>query len=587
MKASVIDVDRVINVIHRRCNSQGVTLEWKPGAATAYTNGKNIVIPAVSQPISQEQLETLYGFIVHECGHHSRPEAFSILNSAQPCEALAAMMNIIEDDGMERAVSKDYLGDRKALGVSNNITLNQAGTHFKTMQDKADPEATEAQMAPLAVTALGQLSRVEWDSYSNEGRADFFNYMHPVAKKLTDTLVKEGWVDKMRNTKTPHDTWDVAVDLFKRLYPNEDEQKAEETRAKGHEMAEPTPGEQGSEEQQGTGSKGNGDEAEAGAPAEQGTIISWKDAVLSEHNEWQPKDLDSVAGTVGIDWSGYNEGGVSLMPQDMVNVVDLNSKEVKGRNCNYNHLQFMADNSSARSFGNQVRRYIQARDRTEVDRERRHGKLDKRSIVKLALPPIDGGDWNKKIFYRMSDKRALNTAIHVLTDWSGSMSGDKMKYAADASGRLVHVFDRVLRVPVQLAAFTNKRTDCDIGLVKAFDKKLSAEQVAQAFARFRSYTSANNDADALMWAYNQLMKRPERRKILIVLSDGCPAGSWAGSGHKNLIHAAQGIEKEGNVELYGIGIKSDAVKSYYSNYTQLHSEKEINRALFEVIKNGC
>jgi cobalamin biosynthesis protein CobT len=176
----------------------------------------------------------------------------------------------------------------------------------------------------------------------------------------------------------------------------------------------------------------------------------------------------------------------------------------------------------------------------------------------------------------------------VLTDWSGSMNGAKMVHAADASGRLVQVFDRILRMPVQLAAFTNGETRCDIGLIKRFeDRSVSPTDIAAGFSRFYPLSSGNNDADAVMWAYNQLKRRKESRKILIVLSDGCPAGAWmGGSSSSNLKHVTKHIQQEGNIELYGVGIMSDAVETYYENFKVLNGPDEINRTLFEIIKQG-
>ncbi len=191
------------------------------------------------------------------------------------------------------------------------------------------------------------------------------------------------------------------------------------------------------------------------------------------------------------------------------------------------------------------------------------------------------------MFYTFEKKKALNTCIHVLTDWSGSMQGEKMVYAADASGRLVYVFDRVLRVPVQLAAFTNGHSCCDIGVIKRFNQRsMSPRQIAENFSKFYKYSSANNDADAVMWAYYELMKRKEERKILIVISDGCPAGHWSGSAHANLEFVTKLIEKHNDVELYGVGIKSTAVENYYTNFKILHETSEINSTLFEIIKQG-
>jgi cobaltochelatase CobT len=222
-----------------------------------------------------------------------------------------------------------------------------------------------------------------------------------------------------------------------------------------------------------------------------------------------------------------------------------------------------------------------------VTRHKYHGRLDRSSIIKLVLPPIDGGEYNKKLFYQQDKHTMKDTCIFVLTDWSGSMKGPKMRSAADASQRLVYVMERILKIPVALACFSNRDTECDIGYIKPFGTRgLSIEEIAHRFAKFRAYTSANNDADALHWAWQQIRKRRETRKILIVLSDGCPAGSWAGSSYDNLHYIVDAITKEKSVELYGVGIHSNAVEKYYPNFKVLDGPEQINETLFNLIKDG-
>lgn len=616
--ASVLDVDHITSVIARRCDSHGIALEWSESHSVPMTNRTRMILPQIYQPVSAEAMTKLYGHVIHECGHHLRPEAFSILENLDAPTAVAAIFNIVEDDGMERQVARSYHGDAKALGEQNSLILNEIGDKWHEESANWPTDLNEQDVAPLAVTGLAQLSRISWDLWSNNTRHKFMNNLHPVAKKLLDDLVSEGWVERFEQTQTTSDCWDTAIDLTKRLYPDADDEQMEQLRQDGHEAMEGN--EDGKTDDQGQdqpGSKGDTGEGEAndeqsqcnGQPAPlaladdngrlpgEGETIHWKDAVLSEHNEWKPKDPNSPPGNIGIDWTDYQSGEVGLAPQKDINVVDLGkrSKERPERNTRYlgrcgSPSSFMPDNRESRAFANQIRRYIQAQKRTKYDPEKYHGELDKRGIIRLALPPIDGGDWNRKIFHQMRSDPAKDTCIHILTDWSGSMSGKKMVYAADASGRLVQVFDRILRMPVQLAAFTNGRTRCDIGLIKKFDERSVAPiDIATGFSRFYKFSSANNDADALMWAYNQTRKRKEERKIIIVLSDGCPAGTWTwrASSHSNLRHVTDHIHRDKEVELYGVGICSNAVENYYENCKVLNDPSEINRTLFEIIKEGA
>ena len=574
--AGVIDIERIHSVVHRRCKDNGVTVTFDPGANTASTNGKHITIPALKHPVTQDALDTLYGYVIHECGHHSRPEAFKILNNAQPPEHVCALFNIAEDDGMEREVASKWRGDKAALSNMNNIITQSVTESWKNPLAQAD---AAQQPEPLASMLLGQMSRQIWDDISGPNIERMIKIMPEKVTDLLTDLIDEGWVDRFRGTTSPHEAWDVAIDLAKRLYPGSDP-AYEKCRAYGHGTERHDPKKDKWKDKKGT--------KEEGDPDAEGKVISWKDVVLSEHNEWQERA--GVPGNMGIDWKGMinvNTHGAGLMPLNMVNVVDMSKSNCSTDSRRGGWEQYLPKNDEARAFANRVRRYLQAQTRTRVRRHRYHGRLDPASIVKLALPPIDGGEWNKKIFYEQDKGQNRDTAIFVLTDWSGSMNGHKMRDAADASQRLVYVMDRVLHIPVALATFSNGRSKCDVGYIKPFGHRgITQEEIAKRFAKFHWYTSANNDADAVNWAYHQLRKRNERRKLLIVLSDGCPAGSWTGRSGDNLKYICRHIEAEGKIELYGVGIRSDAVASYYTNHKILTDSDQINATLFNLIKEG-
>jgi len=80
----------------------------------------------------------------------------------------------------------------------------------------------------------------------------------------------------------------------------------------------------------------------------------------------------------------------------------------------------------------------------------------------------------------------------------------------------------------------------------------------------------NIDGEALLWAYERLRHRPERRKILMVISDGAPIDTStmaANDGSFLVDHLHQviaQIQNKGDVELTAIGIGHD-VTGYYAN----------------------
>jgi len=588
-KASPLDVDNTINVCQRRCDDLNITVKYDPKAETAATDGKNIVLPFIEHPISLDSLTMLYGMVIHECGHHLRPEAFKILKSAKPPAHLFALMNIVEDDGMERDRAKEWRGDKKALCEMTEVIIDEIKPKWVNMFK--DGVTAKMDINPIACTLLGLLSRLEWDNINSIGVAHFIQALPKEVQDLVTTLESEGWVRRFRATTTPEETWCLSVELAKRLYPNNPQDEYEKIKQAGLEGGTPRDdtdskfSDAQSAEQ--AKAKASNKKDKGSVDVNDGQCVSWRDAVLSEHNEWSE---DPPGGSLGITWEGRNgKGGVALMPTSQINVMQVAEMT---ESVNYGRTipkaaEFMPTNQATRSFANRIRRYIQAQARSIVRRDRYHGRLDRGSIVKLAMPPIDGGEWNKKLFYDQRKHTMKDTAIFVLVDWSGSMRGPKMRHAADAAQRLVHTFDRILKVPVALATFSNRESPCDIGYIKPWNSLgLSAEKIAKGFQQFTKYTSGNNDADAVNWAYRQIRQRKEKRKLLIVLSDGAPASAWKGHPDDALKLVTSHIEKEGEVELYGVGIKSHAVKKYYTNNKVLHNSEDINETLFNVIKDG-
>ncbi len=76
----------------------------------------------------------------------------------------------------------------------------------------------------------------------------------------------------------------------------------------------------------------------------------------------------------------------------------------------------------------------------------------------------------------------------------------------------------------------------------------------------------NTDGEAVQLAFDRLQDRPEKRKVMMVLSDGYPAA--IGSMEKmndHLRRVVSDIEASGT-DIVGIGIQSEAVNRFYTNH---------------------
>ncbi|MGH7044332.1 MAG: cobaltochelatase CobT-related protein, partial [Acetobacteraceae bacterium] len=89
----------------------------------------------------------------------------------------------------------------------------------------------------------------------------------------------------------------------------------------------------------------------------------------------------------------------------------------------------------------------------------------------------------------------------------------------------------------------------------------------------------NIDGEALLWAYRRLVVRPERRRILMVISDGAPVDDSTLSINpgnyleKHLREVIRDIEGHDQVELIAIGIGHDVTRYYRRAVTIVDAEE--------------
>jgi cobaltochelatase CobT len=98
----------------------------------------------------------------------------------------------------------------------------------------------------------------------------------------------------------------------------------------------------------------------------------------------------------------------------------------------------------------------------------------------------------------------------------------------------------------------------------------------------------NIDGEALIWAYRRLIRRPEARKILLVISDGAPvddATLTANPPHyldAHLRQVIQWLERRTPVQLMAIGIGHDVTR-YYRQALMLQEPEELGGSLIHTL----
>jgi cobaltochelatase CobT len=96
------------------------------------------------------------------------------------------------------------------------------------------------------------------------------------------------------------------------------------------------------------------------------------------------------------------------------------------------------------------------------------------------------------------------------------------------------------------------------------------------------------DGEAILWARQRLLQRDARRRILIIISDGCPMDSATHQTNQqdildlHLKHVSQQIEQENSIELYALGVGLD-LSAYYRHSLELDLSRSLDNAVFDEI----
>ena len=96
---------------------------------------------------------------------------------------------------------------------------------------------------------------------------------------------------------------------------------------------------------------------------------------------------------------------------------------------------------------------------------------------------------------------------------------------------------------------------------------------------------ANNaDGDNILVAWSRLMQQKQKRKVMIILSDGSPAG-YRGDVYGFTRDIVKRLEARGDCDIIGIGIKDDNVKGIYKTNKVIENITELPKALIETLEH--
>jgi cobaltochelatase CobT len=246
-------------------------------------------------------------------------------------------------------------------------------------------------------------------------------------------------------------------------------------------------------------------------------------------------------------------------------------------------------------LANRLQRRLLAQQQRAWDFDLEDGLLDAGRLARVVVNPMQALSYKRE---RDTDFR--DTCVSLLIDNSGSMRGRPITVAAMCGDILARTLERCA-VKVEVLGFTTRAwkggqsrekwvadgkprnpgrlNDLRHIIYKAADAPWRRARKNLGLMLREGLLKENIDGEALQWAYRRLTSRPERRRILMVISDGAPVDDSTLSVNpgnyleRHLREVIREIEAHDFVELIAIGIGHDVTRYYRRAVTIVDAEE--------------
>jgi cobaltochelatase CobT len=253
-------------------------------------------------------------------------------------------------------------------------------------------------------------------------------------------------------------------------------------------------------------------------------------------------------------------------------------------------------------LANRLQRRLLAQQSRSWDFDQEEGLLDAARLARVVVNPR-----HALSFKIERETEFRDTVVSVLIDNSGSMRGRPIAIAAICADILARTLERC-GVQSEILGFTTRGwkggqsreswlaagrppnpgrlNDLRHIVYKRGDEPYRRARRNLGLMMREGLLKENIDGEALLWAHNRLIARPEERRILMVISDGAPVDDSTASANggtyleRHLRQVIEWIEKRSTVELIAIGIGHDVTR-YYSRAVTIMDAEQLAGAMVE------
>ncbi|AMX95018.1 cobaltochelatase subunit CobT [Mesorhizobium sp. M7A.F.Ca.US.014.04.1.1] len=505
-------------------------------------------------------------------------------------------------DAVEQA-RVEAIGSRAMQGVADNIGSmledKYAKANLVDIKDKADAPIEEAlalmvreKLTGRPIPKSGERLVELWRPWVEEkAKAD----LDGLSAKLGDQQAFARVVREML----------ASMEMAEELgddQETEDSEDNDDNQPQGEEQSE-----EGGEEDSGS-EQSQSEDAEASADDEQSAETEASDATADDLSD----DDDADAETPGE--ARRNDNPFTNLPKEIdykvfttafdetVGAEELCEEEELDRLRAFLDKQLANLSGVVGRLANRLQRRLMAQQNRSWDFDLEEGYLDPARLVRVVIDPMQ-----PLSFKQERDTKFRDTVVTLVLDNSGSMRGRPITVAATCADILARTLERC-GVSVEILGFTTRAwkggqarekwlkdgkppnpgrlNDLRHIIYKSADHPWRRARRNLGLMMREGLLKENIDGEALLWAHNRLIARPEQRKILMMISDGAPVDDSTLSVNpgnyleRHLRAVIELIETRSPVELLAIGIGHDVTR-YYRRAVTIVDAEELAGAMTE------
>lgn len=553
--------------------------------------GKNFRVPMPGRSLSYEQVSEARGFadaMALRLRHHS-PGVHALHRPADP--VAGAVFDAVE------TVRVEALGARAMAGVRTNLR------YATEMRMRSDPiaRAQAADEVPLS-SAISLLVREQLTGdappvavqdgldlvrgwIEEKGRADIEALGlvlddQAAFAQLTQKLLIDLNLIEARDELDPtdQDERDEEEEKDNKDDPNTDEDDGGDSDAQMEARAEPADGEAEDGETQEI-------ETESRMDSEIDPDDTSHDGMMPVRPNRPLSDLSPQ-----FDYKSWSEAF-----DEEIAATDLCDEDELTRLRAYLDQQLLHLQGAVTKLANRLQRRLMAQQNRSWDFDQEEGILDAARLARVVVSP--GMSLSYKVEH---EAKFRDTIVTLLIDNSGSMRGRPISIAAISADIMARTLERC-GVKTEILGFTTRAwkggqsrenwlasgrpaapgrlNDLRHIIYKKADEPWRRARKSLGLMMREGLLKENIDGEALLWAHNRLISRPEERKILMVISDGAPVDdSTLSVNHgayleRHLRQMIGWIEGRSPVELCAIGIGHDVTRYYARAVTIMDAEQ--------------